>query len=222
MKIKLINHACALIESDNVRIITDPWLKGRIFDNGWSLVDTSYKLDYNSFDYVWLSHEHPDHFSPKSFCENEISNKKKIIIQDRKNDKKLEKFFSAKKYDILKIPQKGQLKLSNKVRLLGGISKSFDSWVAITNGDKTVLNLNDCIDFSDISQIRKIKATVGHIDVLMIQFSFANWTGNPGDKNTPERAKKMMFESLTNIFNVLKVIVCSFSGINGISYIKFS
>ena len=38
-KLKFINHACFYIESNNTILISDPWLEGLAFNNGWELLD---------------------------------------------------------------------------------------------------------------------------------------------------------------------------------------
>ena len=36
--IKFINHASFIVEHNGVRLLTDPWLKGNVFADGWSLL----------------------------------------------------------------------------------------------------------------------------------------------------------------------------------------
>ena len=208
MKVKFINHACAILESGDCRIMTDPWLEGKVFDNGWSLIDDSVKVDDKDFDYVWLSHEHPDHFTPSAFCKEKISNSKKIILQNRRNDEKLKNFFCSKGYEALIIPDDEQLILKSEthkdIQLLGGLSKDFDSWLSVFDGKRTILNLNDCVAFDSTSKLRQIKAAVGKVDVLMVQFSFANWTGNQGDDSVSRRARTMLLNGLQDIFNIIE------------------
>ena len=64
MKIEFINHACYIVDTGKVRILCDPWLHGQAFDRGWEhLVETPVKINDLDYDYIWISHEHPDHFS---------------------------------------------------------------------------------------------------------------------------------------------------------------
>ena len=63
-KIQFLNHSCILIISKEIRILCDPWFKGDAFDNGWSLLcDESHDINELDFDYIFISHEHPDHFN---------------------------------------------------------------------------------------------------------------------------------------------------------------
>ena len=64
--IEFVNHASFIIEAGGLSILNDPWLFGSAFNNGWDLL-CDYRLPverFASIDYIWFSHEHPDHFSP--------------------------------------------------------------------------------------------------------------------------------------------------------------
>ena len=66
MKIQFVNHSSFIVEHEGVRIISDPWLEGRVFNNGWDLISKSKFMydDFKEIQYIWFSHEHPDHFFP--------------------------------------------------------------------------------------------------------------------------------------------------------------
>lgn len=204
MKIKFINHACFIVQNGNKKIMCDPWFKGSIFDNGWSLMEDRLSVHDYDYDYVWVSHEHPDHFRPSLFCQNKISNQKKIILQSRPKDAKLYNWFTNKGYDILEVPDDDYLYMDNNFKLCGNLNYDFDSWVCFKSDNKTILNLNDCISFKSEHDIQELKNKVGHVDVLLTQFSFANWTGNRGDKKTPKKAKKVILNNLKNIIDIIK------------------
>ena len=36
-KLKLISHACVFVDLGEVKLLTDPWLFGNCFNDGWSL-----------------------------------------------------------------------------------------------------------------------------------------------------------------------------------------
>lgn len=204
MKIKFINHACFVVESSGQRIMCDPWFNETVFDNGWSLVHEVEVPAPQEYDYVWISHEHPDHFRPSLFLNGAIPNEKKIILQQRTKDKKLLNWFNNKKYSVLEVPNDGYLKLDGDFNLSGDLNYDFDSWVCFKSGDKTILNLNDCISFKTDHEIQQLKDKVGHVDLLMVQFSFANWTGNRGDLKTPQKARNIILKNLKRIFDVIK------------------
>ena len=55
-----------------------------------------------------------------------------------------------------------------------------DSCLAIFAEGKTLLNMNDCV-FDTAGELERIRARIGKPNVLLSQFSYANWVGNPGD-----------------------------------------
>src|SRR5215216_1836839 len=67
MQIQFVNHASFVCEHKDVRLLCDPWLYGSAFNDGWDLiVESRFSADqFADVNYIWFSHEHPDHFSPR-------------------------------------------------------------------------------------------------------------------------------------------------------------
>ena len=64
VKVRYINHAFLIIESDNFKFATDPWALGPAFNTGWWLKHktiANWKDELNSCDFIYISHNHPDH-----------------------------------------------------------------------------------------------------------------------------------------------------------------
>ncbi|MEO1562085.1 MAG: MBL fold metallo-hydrolase [Pseudomonadota bacterium] len=69
VSIRYLNHACLIIETESLRIGTDPWIEGPAFCNGWWLAAPSPMDSYdalNACDMLFISHNHPDHLHPVS------------------------------------------------------------------------------------------------------------------------------------------------------------
>ena len=63
-KVKFLNHSSVIIEHKKIKILCDPWFKGKAFNDSWKLLyENSHDINKLDFDYIWISHEHPDHFS---------------------------------------------------------------------------------------------------------------------------------------------------------------
>jgi UDP-MurNAc hydroxylase len=63
MRISLISHASLLVETNGIRLLTDPWYSGRIYQDAWCLAPEPPVLpDYRRLDGVFISHAHPDHY----------------------------------------------------------------------------------------------------------------------------------------------------------------
>ena len=70
-KIQFINHASVKISYKNVTLLSDPWYFGDAFHKGWDLIventfDEISEVIYG-LTHIWISHEHPDHFSVSFF-----------------------------------------------------------------------------------------------------------------------------------------------------------
>jgi CMP-N-acetylneuraminate monooxygenase len=82
-KIYWLNHATVLIECNGKTLITDPWLFGPAFLTGWWLQNPSPKPSIEHIknaDYIYISHNHPDHLHPETLFL--VGKDTKIIIPD--------------------------------------------------------------------------------------------------------------------------------------------
>jgi len=182
MKIEFVNHSSFIVEQQNTRIMCDPWLEGSVFNNGWNLISPtvfSYD-DFSSINYIWFSHEHPDHFFPPNI--------KKIPQQFRANITILFQFTLDKRVadwcrkqgfkEVIELyPDKWET-LTDGVRVLCEHFDEGDSWICFKTATETFLNTNDC-GITGKAQAQKIKNKTGNIDLLLTQFSYAYWAGNP-------------------------------------------
>jgi hypothetical protein len=59
-----------------------------------------------------------------------------------------------------------------------------DSWCLIESGGRTILNLNDCV-LATAAQCQAVKAKVDalapRVDLMLTQFGYASWVGNPNE-----------------------------------------
>ena len=104
--IEFINHASVLIHHNKIRILSDPWYTGTVFHNGWRLlheIQDSKIIDIlNQTTHIYISHEHPDHFSPPFFLNKNIKNilmEKEIeILFQNTQDKRVVNFFKKNSF----------------------------------------------------------------------------------------------------------------------------
>ncbi len=80
--IRWVNHASFVLNSDGVAVLADPWLTGPAFNFGWSLLTpTSGAMpDFEAITHIWISHQHPDHFSPRDLRGIPPERKREITI----------------------------------------------------------------------------------------------------------------------------------------------
>jgi hypothetical protein len=188
MQVTLINHACVKIAVGDVTVLCDPWIDGPAFNFGWDLLIRT-PLDVDAImagvTHIWLSHEHPDHFSPKFL--NDIAARyagRILILFQATRDKRVRTFCESRGFTVIELPDRARRRFDG-VELMCGTSYPYDSWLYLSDGRARVLNLNDCAVRGD-SELRKLAAEVGPLDLLLTQFSYAAWKGGPA--NAPYRA----------------------------------
>jgi UDP-MurNAc hydroxylase len=202
-EVSLVNHASLLHEIDGLRLLSDPWLSGTVFADGWELVHMGGTTVADlSPDVIWLSHEHPDHFSPGDLKVLPKSERGRVqVITRLATDRKVAAYCAQQGFAVTEMLPHTWVELSNTVRVMTG-SVGTDSWLAVTDGMTTVLNLNDCQTNSDV--MAQVAELVGPVDLLASQFSYASWMGNPGDATTPRRAAANVFEMLAGQLSAIR------------------
>mgnify|MGYP003655807813 FL=1 len=67
MQIEFVNHASVLMTHGQVGLLSDPWYSGPAFHKGWRLLvetpEDKIAALLPRVTHIWISHEHPDHFS---------------------------------------------------------------------------------------------------------------------------------------------------------------
>lgn len=205
-QIKLINHSSIQINSDDCNLLTDPWYSGSAFNNGWSLLyenDTeSIKKILSKINYIFISHEHPDHFSINFFKDYEKiikANDIKIIFQSS-NDKRVEKFLKNMQFSMIILDDKERYEIADKKFITIFKQGHIDSALLFETEEFYHLNINDCNflqkEFLEIKNfIKNVKKKI----IIYIQFSYASFRAND------EWLKKAALYKLNNIKNVSKI-----------------
>ncbi len=184
MRIEFINHACYLLETENVRLLVDPWLEGSAFHNGWALIEPS-KFAYERFTevtHIWFSHEHPDHFAPTVLKKIPPIHRERItVLFQRTKDRKVVDYCRHIGFRHIIELSMGWQEAAPGMQLLNRPHTDGDSWLCLKAGGLTVLNVNDCNLETD-AEVKAIAKAIGASpDVLFTQFSYANAIGNKAD-----------------------------------------
>ena len=221
--ISLVNHASILVEKGDISILSDPWYFGSAFHEGWSLIhenkESEIKDILNSVTHIWISHEHPDHFSVgffKTYKDLLISKKIKFLFQETK-DKRVVNFLQSQGFCVEELQDKKEYTLSNEVKITCIKSSFYDSALKIQTGNKIILNLNDCPEREE-KELRRFSKVNGLCDILLTQFSYAAWKGGIENKKWREEAAQ---EKIVNIRNQAKILGAKYV-IPFASFIRFS
>lgn len=186
MKLTMVSHSSVLIEEGPIALLTDPWFMGEVFNESWSLLSQPAltPTTLQGVTHIWISHEHPDHLHFPTL--------KAIPAEQRANITLLyQRHFSSRVFDaltklgfreVIELPLGRWLDLGGKVSIMCCSVGTIDSLLAVRTASGTVLNMNDCVMNPGAARIAA--RNIGAVDVLLTQFSIANWVGNPGDSGS--------------------------------------
>lgn len=180
----------------------DPWFTGTAFNNGWRLLyEDSHDINQIEYDYVWISHEHPDHFSIPTLSQ---IRKSKHFLYQHSSDKKVKNWSEKKQHSVTELAEGAEYDFG-EIKLTSFVSDGYDSAALFKfpNGVK-FLNLNDArVELSDT--IQKIKKhNLADLKIVSIQFSYANWAGNENDNEIPFHQQDLVIERIIKIHEVFK------------------
>ena len=198
MKIHFVGHACIVAECADTSILMDPWLSGKIFNDSWSLMPEP-KFDpamLDKIDYIWISHEHPDHchFPTLGSFPADFKARVTILFQDRDYTKMFSAFRKLGYERFQRLAHRQIVPLSGKP----GATKIYcyhaglmDSALAVLSRGEVIFNANDAR--ISTGECKMILNDIRHVDVLLNQFSIAAYAGfEPHEKYLPARAKQIL------------------------------
>lgn len=193
--IKFVNHASVIISNQSTSILSDPWFFGDAFHKGWDLLHETSNAEIDSvledITHIWISHEHPDHFSVpffKTFADKIKRKSIQILFQETK-DKRVCNFLRSLSLDVKELKENQKVEISDEFFVTCIKDGFYDSALLVQSGDESILNLNDC-DVTAESRAKQLYKQTGEVDVLLTQFSYAAWKGGEANKAWREKAAK--------------------------------
>jgi UDP-MurNAc hydroxylase len=217
--IQFINHASVIVSDGETSVLSDPWYTGDIFHKGWNLLhETSYQdIDnmLNSITHIWISHEHPDHFSIpffKSYAQK-IKDLSITILFQKTKDKRVLKFLTAQGIDVQELYFNRAHAITSDYKVTCIKDGFYDSGLLIESHGEKILNLNDC-EIKTSARINDVYSVTGDVDILLTQFSFAAWKG--GKKN-----KRWRDEAAAEKINTMKLQIEKFKPNKVIPFASF-
>jgi UDP-MurNAc hydroxylase len=196
VKIHFVGHASIIVESADTAILIDPWLFGKIFNNSWSLMPEPV-LDQSMLskvDYMWISHEHPDHCHFPTLDSFPIEFKKRvtILLQARDHEKLIAAFRKLGYENFKLLPHREQVSLpGSNTQVYCYHAGLMDSALAVSSEGQVVFDVNDArISRGECTIILK---DLGRVDVLLNQFSLAAYSGfEPHGEFLKKRADQIL------------------------------
>jgi hypothetical protein len=201
LKITLISHASVIVETKSTRIITDPWFFGKAFNDSWSLNPAAAwnpeQLD--GIDYMWISHEHPDHFHVPTLKSLPEAFKKRVTIlfQLNNSDKMFDAFRRLGYTNLKALPHRKLVPLSDDTKVYCYQEGQMNSCLAVRDGEDTLLNVNDAE--IRVPDCRLIRRDIGDSKIVLNQFSIAGYNGLPErDKRLSQLAQTILDNMVDN------------------------
>ena len=187
MKVTYIGHACILVESGGKHLLMDPWMVDPTYHGAWwhypPLVHTP--KDLPKIDFLYISHEHPDHFDPPTLAQ--INKDAKILIADYRKKRFLERIRACGFDDIVELAFGEPYRCAGtdmELKLIPPDRPWDDSAILIKTEGTTVLNVNDChLDDTTLARIGQEE----EVDLAFLTFTGASQY--PGCFDFPEEVK---------------------------------
>ncbi len=181
IEIELVSHASIIVDCGSVSVWTDPWLEGLAFNESWALVEAPRLADerLDEIDYVWISHEHPDHFHVPTLRALPDSFKRRVtVLVQRKNDDRVPAALRHFGFErVIEMPHRSSREIAPGVSVYTYHVGQMDSILGVRAGDQRVLDVNDAeIRSHDCALVLR---DFGRPNVVLNQFSFAGYDGLP-------------------------------------------
>jgi UDP-MurNAc hydroxylase len=208
MRVRLINHACCKVETDGgLGLLFDPWTEGSAFNAGWDLlIPTPVAFDeiMEGVSLIWISHEHPDHFSPAFLARVAKAHGNNVtILFQATRDRRVVQFCKSLGLAVQELANGVPTRLSPTVTATCGAYYFYDSWLYLTDGRHSLLNLNDCPARTE-RDIRKIARLAPEPTLLLSQFSYAAWKGGRDNRAFRAAAAAQKLETVATQTRMLR------------------
>jgi UDP-MurNAc hydroxylase len=207
MRLTLINHACCKVEAAGLGLLFDPWTEGSAFNAGWDLlIPTPMSFDeiMRGVSFIWISHEHPDHFSPAFLTRVAKAHGSAVtVLFQATRDRRVADFCRSQGLAVQELADGVPTQLSATVTVTCGAYYFYDSWLYLTDGTQSLLNLNDC-PARLASDIRRIGRFAPEPTLLLSQFSYAAWKGGRDNRAFRAAAAAQKLGTLATQIRVLR------------------
>jgi UDP-MurNAc hydroxylase len=206
MIIEMVGHASAILRTRDAAIWCDPWLSGKVFNNGWGLSPppefSESQLAYIT--HIWISHEHPDHlhFPTLKTLPSEFKSKCEIIFQKNNSQKVFDALRKLGFSKFRSVRHFTETRLTDKLTLTVYQERHLDSALILRTPTETVINLNDA-ELS-VDECKVLATKFGKFDICLNQFSIA---GFDGIKTSLEADRSSVVTKMLSQHKALKVDV---------------
>ena len=206
MKISFVGHASTLVSAGPIHLLTDPWFRGDVFNESWTLHPEPVlsEQDLAGVTHIWISHEHPDHLSIPTLrgIPEDLRSRITVLFQSYYSDEIVKILASLRFKEVIELPRARFFTIAPEVEVYCRQVGHLDSSLAVRAQGKVVLNINDC-DLP-VATLRSMSRDLGRVDILLDQFSIAGWSGNAKDISRAKEAARRVMHKFVQDIEILK------------------
>lgn len=140
-----IGNATLICHDRRPILVTDPWLNGSAYFGSWGLsheVPAEVLEDIKNCEYVWISHGHPDHLSPRSL---ESLRDKHFLLADHVGGR-IKDGLTDRGLNVTVLKDRIWYSVSDRIKILSIADYNQDSILIVDIGGHLILNFNDAND----------------------------------------------------------------------------
>jgi len=175
MHVTMLGHASLLCETEDVRILMDPWLVGPAnFRSWWHLpaVDLD-PAKLPELDYIYISHLHDDHFHVSTL--KRLPQRPTVLIPRLYHNRLVCRLRELGYTQIKELPHGKHVHLRASTTACC-LQMGNDSLLAISDSSASMLNANDCLQGNDPRITLPLLRRLGeqfHFDIAFLAFGTA-------------------------------------------------
>lgn len=172
MDVTYLGHAAILLRGDGVGLVMDPWLEDPAYCNSWFHYPplALHVEDIAPVDYVYCSHDHPDHFDPKTLAK--LPREQKFLVPQFTSGELARKLRREGFANLIPLPFGEPVALAPDfvITCLRTDLVWEDSAVIVDSGGTRLFNMNDCKLGDDL--LRRVGEEYAP-DIVFVPFSGA-------------------------------------------------
>jgi len=172
MDITYLGHAAILLEGGGTRILMDPWLTDPIYHGAWWHYPPLAlgPRDLPRPDWIYISHEHADHFDPPTLAQ--FDRDIPILIAEFRGKRFRDRLRALGFERISEVPFGRKQRCGGlEIELIAPDRVWDDSAILLADGRHVVLNVNDC--HLDVATLERL-GRENRIDLAFLTFTGAS------------------------------------------------
>ena len=157
MGFETVGNATLVCHDKRPILVTDPWIVGTAYFGSWGRtheIPVDVLETIRNCDFVWLSHGHPDHLSPRSL---ELLQGKKFLLPDHVGGR-IFAAFRERGLDVVVMKDRRWYPISDRIRALSIADYNQDAILLVDLCGNLIANLNDASDRGWAADVRRTVA----------------------------------------------------------------